>query len=110
MNRPPHHQEEDVSLMPLAPREHRKSGTTRRDSGNKLRKRRRILTTGAAIIAVAAIVLGIVVFNRSSEPTGPLPVHLPPATGSYLGVYADGVPASYAEVTAFANATEPDQM
>jgi hypothetical protein len=91
--------------MPLAPREDRNSGTTRRDSGNKLRKRRRILTTATAIIALAAIVLGITLFNKSAKPTGPLPVHLPPSSGSYLGVYANGVPASYAEVTAFGNAT-----
>lgn len=105
MNRPPHHQEEAVSLVPLPLREHRKSGITRRDSGNKRRKRRRIVTTGAAIIAVAAIALGVTLYNESSEPTGPLPVHLPPASASYLGVYAEGVPASYAEVSAFTNAT-----
>ena len=43
--------------------------------------------------------------TNPQSPTGPLPVHLPPASGSYLGVYADGVPASYGEVTAFTNAT-----
>ena len=105
MTRPPHQQEEDVSPMPLAPREARKSGTTRRDSGNKLRRRRRILTSSATFIAVAAIALGIVVFNGSSQPSGPLPVHLPPASGSYLGVYTRGVPDSYAPVTAFTKAT-----
>jgi mannan endo-1,4-beta-mannosidase len=66
-------------------------------------RRHRIVTTGAAIIAVAAIALGIVLYNQSSEPTGPLPVHLPPASGSYLGVYTKGVPASYTPVTAFTN-------
>jgi hypothetical protein len=73
-------------------------------------KRRRIITIGAAIIAVAAIALGITLYNRSSEPTGPLPVHLPPASGSYLGVYAEGVPNSYSQVAAFRNATgaKPD--
>ena len=70
--------------------------------GNEPR-RHRIVTTGAAIIAVAAIALGIVLYNESSEPTGPLPVHLPPASASYLGVYAKGVPASYTPVTAFTN-------
>ena len=110
MNRPPHRQEEDVSLMSMSPQPHRKRGIMRHDSGSKPRKRRRIVTTAAAIIAAAAIALGIVVFNGSSGPSGPLPVHLPPAAGSYLGVYADGVPASYAEVSAFATATgaKPD--
>jgi hypothetical protein len=100
MNRPPHHQEEDVSLMPLPLREHRKRGRE-----NEPRKRRRIITT-----SVAAIAAGIIIFNDSSEPAGPLPVHLPPAAGSYLGVYTRGVPDSYAPVTAFTNATgaEPD--
>lgn len=91
--------------MPLQPREHRKSGIMRHDSGHKPRKRRRIVTAGAAIIAVAAIALGIIIFNESSGPTGPLPVHLPPASASYLGVYTRGVPDSYAPVTAFTNAT-----
>jgi hypothetical protein len=63
-----------------------------------------------AIIAVAAIALGISLYNRSAEPTGPLPVHLPPATGSYLGLYAKGLPDSYAPVTAFTSTTgaKPD--
>jgi hypothetical protein len=110
MNRPPHRQEEDVALMPLPPRNRRKHGARGNDSRRKPRRRRRIVTIGAAIIAVAAIAASIVVFNESSQPTGPLPVHLPPATASYLGVYTNGVPASYAEVTAFANATgaKPD--
>jgi mannan endo-1,4-beta-mannosidase len=39
-----------------------------------------------------------------------LPVHLPPASESYLGVYTKGLPASYGPVTEFANATaaKPD--
>ena len=73
--------------------------------GNDPRKRRRIVTTGAAIIAVAAITVGVSLYNKSADPTGPLPVHLPPSSASYLGVYAKGVPASYAEVAAFTKAT-----
>ena len=73
--------------------------------GSEQKRRRRIVTTGAAIIAVAAIALGVSLYNKSADPTGPLPVHLPPSSASYLGVYTEGVPASYAEVTAFANAT-----
>jgi mannan endo-1,4-beta-mannosidase len=103
MNRPSHRQEEDVTLMPL--QISRKNGVTRHGNGNRPRKRRRMVTTGAAILAVAAIAIGIFVFNESSERTGPLPVHLPPASASYLGLYARGVPASYAPVTEFTNAT-----
>jgi hypothetical protein len=51
---------------------------------------------------VAAIAIGITVFNMSSEPTGPLPIHLPPASESYLGVYTKGLPDSYRPITAFA--------
>ena len=35
--------------------------------------------TIAAVITAAAIAAGIILYNLSSEPTGPLPVHLPPA-------------------------------
>ena len=77
----------------------------RHRSDNGPRRRRRIFTTVAAILAVAAIALGIGIYNHSSDPTEPLPVDLPPATASYLGVFASGLPASYAPVTAFTNAT-----
>lgn len=108
MNRPPHRQEEDVSLMPLPYQ--RRNSAKRRGRGNEPGKRRRIITIGTAIIAVATIAIGIIVFNESSEPTGPLPVHLPPASESYLGVYTKGLPASYGPVTAFADTTgaKPD--
>jgi hypothetical protein len=69
------------------------------------RRPRRILTIVAAIIGVAAIAAGISLFNKSSDPSGPLPVHLPTTPQSYLGVYAAGVPASYGGVTAFAHDT-----
>jgi mannan endo-1,4-beta-mannosidase len=73
--------------------------------GSEPKKRRRIVTTGMAIIAVAAIALGITLYNKSADRTGPLPVDLPPASSSYLGVYTEGVPTSYSGVTAFTNAT-----
>ncbi len=82
-------------------RGHRKDGR----GSNGRRKRRRIVTTVAAIVAAAAIVAGISFFNKSTEPSGPLPINLPPSTASYLGVYASGAPASYAGVTAFTNAS-----
>ncbi len=69
------------------------------------RPRRRWVKTGVAVAAVAAIAAGVIVYKQSSDRTGPLPVHLPPAAGSYLGVYTPTAPASYAGVTAFTNAT-----
>jgi hypothetical protein len=77
--------------------------------------RRRTVIAAAAIVAVAAIAAGVTLYNTSAGPAkaaGPLPVQLPTAPGSYLGVYADGAPASYGGVTAFTNATgaRPDVL
>jgi glycosyl hydrolase family 26 len=79
-------------------------------TSNRTTKRKRILTTGAAIITATAITAGVVLLNRSADPVGPLPVPLPADAGSYLGVYAKGVPASYDGVTTFTSAigTRPD--
>jgi len=67
---------------------------------------RRVVTTAVAIIAVAAIAAGVILYNKSSDHhPGPLPVKLPPASASYLGVFTQGVPKSYAPVTAFTSAT-----
>jgi mannan endo-1,4-beta-mannosidase len=100
---PSDHQEERPSLM-LQPLRYRgKSDSMKHRNGNGTR-RRRIVTVGAAIIAVAAIAVGIILYNDSASPTGPLPVNLPASSASYLGLYADGVPDSYGEVTAFTNA------
>jgi mannan endo-1,4-beta-mannosidase len=70
----------------------------------------------AAVIAVPSVVVVIVsvlvVLGASSTkqlvhpPQPPASAALPAAPESYLGVYAAGVPASYAGVSAFANATE----
>ena len=81
-----------------------------RDGSNIPKKHRTILTSGAAIVAAAVITVGVVLYNSSADPVGPLPVHLPADSGSYLGVYAKGAPASYEGVTKFANAigTRPD--
>jgi mannan endo-1,4-beta-mannosidase len=66
----------------------------------------RTFMTGAAIIAAAVIAAGVIIYNKSSDGTsGPLPVNLPTSTGAYVGVFAKGVPQSYAGVTAFAGAT-----
>lgn len=77
----------------------------KRRNDNELKRRRKILTTGGALITVAAIALGISLYNNSAGNSGPLPVNLPPASGSYLGVYAKGVPGSYSAVTAFSGST-----
>jgi mannan endo-1,4-beta-mannosidase len=72
---------------------------------------RRFITTAIAIIAVAAIAAGVIVYNKSTDHNdGPLPVHLPPASASYLGVFTKGVPSSYAGIKAFSSATgaKPD--
>jgi mannan endo-1,4-beta-mannosidase len=71
---------------------------------------RPMLKGAAAILAAVAIAAGVIIYNRTADHTGPLPVNLPPSSGSYLGVFTDGVPESYAGVTAFAKAagTHPD--
>ena len=76
----------------------------RRQSRGRQRRPRRTWTIAVAIIAVVAIAGGLVVYKRSTKSPGPLPVHLPAAAGSYLGVNMKGVPASYAGVTSFASA------
>jgi hypothetical protein len=82
----------------------------RHQSRRRQKRPRRVVTTALAIIAVAAIASGVIWYDRSADPPGPLPVNLPPATASYLGVYANGVPDTYAGVTAFSSATgaKPD--
>jgi mannan endo-1,4-beta-mannosidase len=71
---------------------------------------RRIVTTAVAIIAAAAIAAGVIFYNKSSDHPAPLPVNLPAASASYLGVFTKGVPNSYAGVNAFTSATgaKPD--
>jgi mannan endo-1,4-beta-mannosidase len=65
----------------------------------------RLLAVAVVIIAAVAITGAVVIHNRSSDPTGPLPVQLPASTGSYLGVYTKGLPDSYVGVSAFKTAT-----
>jgi mannan endo-1,4-beta-mannosidase len=74
------------------------------------RSRRRLVRSLVAVVAAAAIAGAVIIYNRGSGSPGPLPVNLPPATASYLGVYVKGVPTSYASVTAFKSATgsKPD--
>jgi mannan endo-1,4-beta-mannosidase len=66
--------------------------------------RRRIrptLRVLVALVAAGAIAGGVVVYNRSADPAGPLPVHLPTTPASYLGVFVKGFPDSYKPMTAF---------
>jgi hypothetical protein len=100
---PSDHQEERPSLM-LQPLRYRGKSDSMKHRNENGTRRRRIVTAGAAIIAVAAIAVTVILYNDSASPTGPLPVNLPSSSASYLGVYADGVPDSYGEVTAFTNA------
>jgi hypothetical protein len=66
------------------------------------RRPRRIWAGAAAIIAAVAIAFAVSLYNRSQDPVGPLPVHLPATPGSYLGVFVKGFPNSYGPMTAFA--------
>jgi hypothetical protein len=72
------------------------------------RGRRRIITSVTAVVAAVAIAAGIVIYNRASDPSGPLPVNLPASTASYLGVFVKGVPQSYSGVTTFEKVTGAD--
>ena len=78
--------------------------------GRRQRKPRRLLTATAAVVAAIAIAAGVILYNKTADSHGPLPVQLPPDTASYLGVYANGVPDSYGGVTAFTRTTgaKPD--
>jgi mannan endo-1,4-beta-mannosidase len=85
-------------------------GARRRRAPRQSRARRTWVKIIASLAAAAAIAAGVITYNRSSDPTGPLPVHLPPQAHSYLGVYTPSAPASYAGVRAFAADTgvKPD--
>ncbi len=70
------------------------------------RRHRRLLTVCLSVLAAAVIAAGLVAYNRSNtKGSGPLPVHLPATTGSYLGVYTKNLPDSYTGVTSFKTST-----
>jgi Glycosyl hydrolase family 26 len=108
----PPHDDDDAHLTLQPWPGHRKSHQMKPRGGSHPRRRRRIVTAGVAVIAAAAIAVGVSLYNKSAAPVGPLPIHLPTTPQSYLGVYADGAPASYGGVTAFTNATgaRPDVL
>lgn len=108
MTRPPDHQENTRMASPSETQHGARVPRVERRHG--ARRRRRFVTTGGALLALAAIAIGVILYNDSIGSSGPLPVNLPPAATSYLGVYASGLPASYTPVTTFANTTgsQPD--
>ena len=70
----------------------------------------RIVTIAAAIITVTAIALVADLYGKSAarksvDPSAPPPRAAPLMPGSYIGVYATGVPQSYAGVSAFTAVT-----
>ncbi|HEX7266814.1 MAG TPA: hypothetical protein VF256_05245, partial [Streptosporangiaceae bacterium] len=65
----------------------------------------RFVIAGAAIVVLAAGVVAAVRHYKPAPAAGPLPVHLPHAPESYVGVYSPEAPDSYAGVTAFKTAT-----
>lgn len=77
----------------------------RRPGRRRQDRSRRLLATSLAIIAVVAIAAVVIVYKDSQDKVGPLPVKLPSASSSYLGVFVNGVPDSYTGVNTFANAT-----
>jgi glycosyl hydrolase family 26 len=104
MTRSPDRQEETVGLASQPQTNQTAGNPIRRRRGREPRRRRRLVTAGA-LLAVAAIVLGVGLYNNFAGSTGPLPPSLPPASASYLGVFAKGAPASYTSVTTFAKET-----
>jgi hypothetical protein len=108
MSHVPGYDEDDAHLTVQPWPGRRKNGPVKHRSPNKPRRRRRIVIASVAIIAAAGIAAGVSLYNKSADSaasTGPLPAHLPSTPGSYLGVFVNGVPASYASVAAFTNAT-----
>jgi hypothetical protein len=73
------------------------------------RKRQRkpvwIVILAAIIVVAAAAGVAIGRQHQTEAAVGPMPVHLPHAPESYLGVYSAAAPRSYSGVTAFTQAT-----
>jgi hypothetical protein len=70
------------------------------------RRRSGLIVTGVVAVIVVAAVAAVVGFrfHHQAVADGPLRFPLPTAPQSYLGVYADGLPASYAGVKSFGQA------
>jgi mannan endo-1,4-beta-mannosidase len=67
-------------------------------------KRGRVIAGIAAVIVAVAVAAGVIVYDKTRDHVSPLPVNLPPASASYLGVFVKGAPDTYAPVTAFSSA------
>jgi mannan endo-1,4-beta-mannosidase len=69
----------------------------------------RVLIIATAIIAAVAVLVAVGRHDKSAAkplaPAAPHPVALPAKPATYLGMYAPGVPVSYAGVTAFTKVT-----
>jgi mannan endo-1,4-beta-mannosidase len=64
-----------------------------------------LVMAGAAVILAAATAVAVVRHHASADPVNPLPMILPHTPESYLGVYEERAPGSYAGVTAFTQTT-----
>jgi len=84
----------------------RRSSSMRQQQGRRRHgKSSRFLVIVGVVVVAAAIAAGIIVYQKSKDSPAPLPDSLPPATASYLGVFAKGAPDSYTGITTFANET-----
>jgi len=77
----------------------------RHRSRTGFRMPRRTTSALIAFVAAAAIAIAVTLYNRSSDPGGPLPVHLPSTPLSYLGVFVKGFPDSYQPMATFSKKT-----
>jgi mannan endo-1,4-beta-mannosidase len=77
----------------------------RHQTSRRQGKSGRIIAIVAAVVLVVGVAAGVVIYKVSSNSPGPLPVNLPAASGSYLGVFAKGAPDSYSGITTFASDT-----
>ncbi len=72
----------------------------------KARRRRAILVVVLGLVALLLVGAGVVLVYAARQPQRTsVPAPLPTTPASYLGLYADGVPASYAGVTSAVEAT-----
>jgi Glycosyl hydrolase family 26 len=77
-----------------------------RQKGRRRQGRSRWIFAAVAVVVVAAIAASVIIYKRSSDSPGPLPVNLPSASGSYLGVFVKGSPDTYSGITNFASITK----
>ena len=80
-----------------------------RDTRTRSGRRHRALSlfvVGVVALLVAATGVGVLLAEGRRAPTPLLPTVLPTATASYVGLYAQGVPQSYAGVSSFTGVTK----